>query len=278
LRAAVRPRLLVVLIVLLGMAALCARLGVWQLDRAEQRGAQVERRQVAAQEAAAPGPLGDVLAPQESFGGNLVGEHVRVRGRYEPAGQLLVADRVLDGRVGYLVLTPLRVSDAGGRAGWTGADPVLPVVRGWVASPADARALLTVPDGEVTVTGHLQSSEASGSADSPPGQTDAVSSAQLVNTWGGPIYSGYLVLAQSQPAQPAGLALLGPPTLGGGEGGNWNVQNLAYAFQWWIFAGFALFLWLRMVRDEAAGDGIAEPATEPAVADKPQQRPSVDVL
>ena len=29
-----------------------------------------------------------------------------------------------------------------------------------------------------------------------------------------------------------------------------NIQNLAYAVEWVIFGGFALFLWWRMLRDE----------------------------
>jgi cytochrome oxidase assembly protein ShyY1 len=46
--------------------------------------------------------------------------------------QLLVPGRSLDGRTGYLVLTPLRVrTDAGSTQS---AAPVLPVVRGWTAA------------------------------------------------------------------------------------------------------------------------------------------------
>jgi len=252
--------MLVVLVLLLGLAAVCVRLGVWQLDRAQLRGQQVERQQVAEHDAAGPERIGDLLAPQVPFRSELVGRRVAVTGTYEAHGQLLVVDRVLDGRKGYLVLTPLRVSDADGSAGWSGADPVLPVVRGWVADPTDAGDLLAVPDGAVTITGYLQVSEASGAGDTAAGRTDAISSAWLVNTWGGPIYSGYLVLAEVRPPQPTGLAVLGRPTFGGGGGGSWNLQNLAYAVQWWIFGGFALFLWVRLVKDEAAGDGEETPA------------------
>ena len=28
-----------------------------------------------------------------------------------------------------------------------------------------------------------------------------------------------------------------------------SIQNYAYAFQWWAFTGFALLMWLRVVRD-----------------------------
>ncbi|MGV8976995.1 MAG: SURF1 family protein [Cellulomonas sp.] len=268
LRAAVRPRMLVLLLVLLGAAAVCVRLGVWQLDRAEIRGESSAAQQLAAQEAQPPVGLGDVLAPQTAFTGGLVGRRVVVRGVYDAAGQVLVVDRALDGRTGYLVLTPLRVTDDRPRPAASSAatldatpvvaapeevpagTPVLPVVRGWVAVPDDAAAL-AVPTGEVTVTAWLQSSEASGRSDLPPGQVDAISSAQLLNRWGGPIWTGYGVLRASDPDQGDGLTLLPTPVR---SGTGLNVQNLAYAAQWWIFGGFAIFLWLRMVRDEASGD------------------------
>ena len=243
LRAAVRPRMLVMLVVLLAAAAVCARLGVWQLDRAQARGAQAERAEVAVTEGAAPVPLADVLAPQTSFTADLLGRHVSVTGTYEPAGQLLVTDRALDGRDGFLVLTSLRVSTGDGDGG-----PVLPVARGWVASPDDAGE---PPAGEVTLTGFLQASEAAGRLDAEAGRVEAISSAQLVNLWGGPIYAGYLVVADASPEE-SGLRLLPPPEPRGG--GGWDLRNLGYALQWSIFGLFAAVLWLRLVRDEARGE------------------------
>jgi cytochrome oxidase assembly protein ShyY1 len=257
LRAALRPRMLVLLVVLLGAAAVCVRLGAWQIDRAETRGASAAAGRLAAQEATPPVALGDVLPPQTAFAAGLVGRRVIVRGVYDAAGQVLVAGRVLDGRTGYLVLTPLRVTDQRSGAAPSAPDgaqvpagtPVLPVVRGWIAS-ADDSAALAVPSGDVTVTAYLQSSEVSSTAQLPDGQVDSISSAELLNRWGGPIWSAYAVLTTSDPAQSDALALLPAPV---GSGTGLNIQNLAYAAQWWIFGGFALFFWLRMVRDEAGG-------------------------
>ena len=48
-----------------------------------------------------------------------------------------------------------------------------------------------------------------------------------------------------------GPAQLPRPTIEGGTG--LNLQNLFYALQWWVFGGFAVLLWVRLVRDEAAG-------------------------
>ncbi len=252
LRAALRPRMLGLLVLLLAAAAVCGLLGAWQLGRAELRGEASREERAASLAAAAPVPLASVLAPQTSFRGDFVGRKVAVRGTYESSGQVVVPDRVHDGAAGFLVLTPLRVSSAGGAGEAAGA--VLPVVRGWVATAADASP---PPEGPVDVVGFLQASEQSGPAIAE-GRSAAISSAQLVGAWGGPIYTGYLVLSSSTPPQDAALALLAPPTMPGGSG--MNLQNLAYAAQWWIFGGFAVLLWLRMVRDEARGGRSSAPA------------------
>ncbi|MHA7132248.1 SURF1 family protein [Oerskovia turbata] len=250
------PRMIGFLLLFLLAAGVCARLGVWQLDRAYQRAELAEQHEIAEAETAGPEGLGVLLPPQSTFPGEIVGRQAWVEGEYEPDGQLLVAGRALDGETGYLVLTPLRVSDDGtGGESWadlSGA-PVLPVVRGWVPT-ADAAAL-EVPTGEVRVAGYLQASEADGDGDLPAGQTDSISSAALANAWGNPIYGGYLVLKESDPAQLAaadgGPRLLPRPMIEGGTGV--NLQNAFYALQWWIFGLFAVALWVRLVRDEAAG-------------------------
>jgi len=253
LRTARSPRMLLLLLVLLGAAAVCGRLGVWQLDRAAERGqaqAELDEQQAAQTE---PEPLADVLAPQTGFTGELVGRLVRVQGTFGP-DELLVVGRTHEGGAGLLLLTPLTVEDTGA---------VLPVVRGWVTDAA-AAASVPAPSGPVELTGYLQSGEAAGTGTRlVPGQVDAISPAELVNRWGGPMYSGYLVLAGSDPVPDPDVALLGRPTL---TGTGPALQNLAYAVQWWIFGGFAVALWVRLVRDEArsevedAADVVGDPA------------------
>lgn len=239
------PRMIALLVLFLAAAAVCARLGAWQLERAEVRGASAQAARLAEIEAQEPVPLEEVLAPQSTFDGALVGRRVEVTGRYEADGQLLVVDRALDGRTGYLVLTPLRVASADAEA--DGA--VLPVVRGWVPDGDVDGELVEVPEGDVTVTGYLQGSENSGQAHGAlaPGTTDSISSAELLGVWGGPIWTGYAVLTTAEPAQPAGIELLPPPTR---SGTGLNIQNLGYAAQWFVFGGFAVFLWVRLLKDE----------------------------
>jgi len=254
-RAATSPRMLGLLLVFLAIAAVCTRLGVWQLDRAVERAQINEAARVAQQQQAPATPLGDLLAPQSTFPGDLVGTKVRVAGTFDGA-TLLVPGRVgPTGEVGFLVLDRFEVTDDGAGA----AGGVLPVVRGWVA---DAAAPPPPPD-EVTVQGFLQARESFERADLPPGQLAAIAPGQLVNLWGGPMYTGYLVV--SDPVD-AGIDQLPPPTL---PGGGLNLQNLAYALQWWIFGGFAVLLWSRLVRDEARAEAEEQlDAQEPAEPDR----------
>ncbi len=256
------------LVLFLFAAAVFGRLGVWQLDRAVQRGeaAAAARAEDAARQG--PVPLAEVLAPQTTFTTGLVGRHVTVTGEFT-GEQLVVLGRVHDGREGALILNALAVPQDGGGVAH------LAVVRGWVRGPQDPAASELPPSGTVQVTGWLQVGEAAGSpaarspepvrspeaadrpeaADPPesaspsaPVGVDAISPAELVNRWGGPMYTGYLVLDSMEPAQDPAVELLGPP---GATSGGLNWQNLAYAVQWWLFGLFAVGLWWRIVRDAA---------------------------
>ena len=226
--------MLTVLVVLLAIAAVCARLGVWQLDRAQQSARDAEAAAAAAAQAV---PLGDVLAPQATFTGVADRKLVTAEGRFG-SDEVLVPGRERDGRTGLLVVTPLVVVDTGA---------TLAVVRGWVADPDDARTA-PAPTGAVVVTGVLQVGEpAHDDVALPAGQVAAVSPAALVNRWGGPMYTGYLIV--TEPAEAVGG--LFPAPLPAPPSGAWDLQNLAYAAQWWLFGGFAIAIWVRQVRDEA---------------------------
>ncbi|MCB2176239.1 MAG: SURF1 family protein [Actinomycetales bacterium] len=261
LRAGARPRMIAILVALLVLSAVFARLGVWQLDRALAKGEA--RAAAAAAEAAhaAPVDLESVLAPQTTFTSDLMGRHVTTTGVFGD-DQLLVPGRTHDGQVGALVLTPLRVSSTGA---------VLPVVRGWVPSVDDPAASAPPPADEVAVVGWLEVGEAAGQGGLPDGQTDAISPAELVNRWGGPTYSGYLVLDTVDAGQADGLVPLGYPARDGG-GVDW--RNLGYALQWWLFGLFAVALWWRMLGDEAREAAAAEAGAEAAEPDAEQARPT----
>lgn len=241
--------MVVLLVVLLLAAGVCARLGAWQLDRAAERSERAAARSAQAEVVASPVPLDAVVAPQRGLTQEMVGRRVLVVGEYLDADQYLVPEEGPGGAPGALVLTGLRVVEG------AGAGAVLPVVRGWVEGPPQdwvaelaPNGRLVPPPGRVRLVGALAGSEAAAGSAGDDGVLGSVSAGQLANLWGSPIYSGYLRLVSAEPAQAGPLtAVPEPPAQPGGLA----LQNLAYAAQWWIFGGFALAVWVRLVRDEA---------------------------
>lgn len=57
-----------------------------------------------------------------------------------------------------------------------------------------------------------------------------------------------------------GLVTMARPSADSGDGA--NLRNLAYAVEWFVFAGFALFIWYRMVRDEAIDRRLDDDAAD----------------
>jgi surfeit locus 1 family protein len=227
LRTALRPRFLALLVVALGLATLFAWLGDWQLSRSRDEAARQARAEA---EAELVTPLDDVLAPAEPVTGEDVRRLVDVEGRLDAASILVVPDRDQDGESGAWLLAPLVVGSTRG---------TLPVVLGWFPDRAPRPA---VDGGQVRLVGRLEQSEAPVGGQTPDvEEVPAVASADLVNVWEPPLYTAYLALTDTAPGlepvpesePPSGFAL----------------QNLSYALQWWLFAGFALFFWWRLVRD-----------------------------
>lgn len=72
-----------------------------------------------------------------------------------------------------------------------------------------------------------------------------VNVARLANELDVPLYAGYAIAETG-----TGLPLAKPPT----SKVSWTVglRNLLYAVQWWVFAGFAGFMWWRMARESVA--------------------------
>jgi cytochrome oxidase assembly protein ShyY1 len=258
LRTACRPRWLALLVVVLAAATGMSLLGQWQLDRARERGRIAEAQREARQ--ARPVPLAEMLTARQPFPVKALGRRVVAQGAWDAGAQLLVAGRTLDGRSGLWVLTPLRLADGS----------AVPVVRGWVAAASDLAAAPPAAGVPVGVTGVLQPSEppldlAPGeSSGLPAGQVARVDVTDLVNRWPYPLLTGFLVLQSEQPA-PSG-PVPAPVTVQPPKAGL-ALRNLSYAVQWWLFAGFGLFLWWRLVRDDHL-------ERHPPAAATPRDRPA----
>lgn len=215
---------------------LCFFMGSWQLSRFEAR--MDSHREVGNRvaENRSALPLADLLPVTQKTSGRLA----TATGHYED--QFLVPDRRLDDRSGFYVLTLLRTE--GGDA--------LPVVRGWLPGDARADAAPSPPSGKVTVTGALQASESQGSdgvrsgGGLPEGQLGVISAASLVNLVPYPVHDAWITVSRA-----SGELRPVPPTVPNGTGLDLKAfQNLGYTGEWFVFAGFVVFMWFRLFRRE----------------------------
>ena len=259
LRAASTRRMLVLLLLVVVVAAVCTRLGFWQLDRAGIRGqeaARIEREELMAAPAV---PIDEVLAPQSAFGMEQFGRRVSLEGSFDPEQQVLVPGRNVGGEDALMVVTAFHV-DGGPHDG-----AIMPVLRGWLPeeSLADRLEAGTAGGTEVTapppptglleIVGVLSDSEAAGESGLPEGFAGGISAGELAGLWGTPMYSAYLVL--EEPAQPGGLAPAPSPVEE--LDAEPNLQSLAYAIEWWVFALFAVAFWLKVLRDDVRESRLA---------------------
>jgi surfeit locus 1 family protein len=135
----------VVLVASLLFAALTARLGVWQLDRAEQK----NRAQQALNERRALPPLpAAALALQPTEAAAQHSRLITLQGRWQPALTVYLENRQMDTRVGFYAVTPLLLDDG----------TAVLVQRGWLPRDQADRTRIVAPPapaGRVTVQGRI---------------------------------------------------------------------------------------------------------------------------
>lgn len=260
LRMMVRPKWVLALLLALGIAAGFALLGQWQLERAVESSVVVERP---TEEVL---PFADVARPDVPTTQASTAQMVEVTGVVVPDDTVIVEGRLNDGVAGFWPVAHLEVTDA--------AAGGLPVALGWAADEATARAAadrFEAAGTEITITGRFLPSEAPvvPPEDGDPFAMTTVAVAQLVNVWADyddrPVYFGYVTAAE--PA--AGLeAIVSPPPELAVE---FNWLNIFYAVEWAVFAGFAVFLWYRLVRDAVEREREeAEQAARPTADRAPE--------
>ncbi len=217
---------------LLGVVALAVCLvgGFWQLGvyEARQGDAVDDARQV---ESAS---ITDVWSAGQPFTTDLQNLTVTVDGTFGPADQQLWVDGPgTDGRA--WLVAPFQVDGSGAS---------LLVVRGSASSP---RSLPAVPEGQQSLEVALQPSTGGGTPLDGDRTTTAVTVASLINELPVRLWSGYGIVTAGVDG-PDGLAAVDPPD----PDVSWTVglKNLAYAFQWWVFGAFALFMWWRMATEQ----------------------------
>jgi len=249
--SASRRRVLVLTAAVLA-AALTARLGWWQLDRARQK--LDLQASITARGQLPPLPQAD-LPRTDADAAPLHFRPVQLRGRWLAEGTVYLDNRQMNGRQGFYVVTPLLLASAD-----KPGDAVL-VQRGWMPRDfADRTRLQPLPaqPGEVLVTGRLAP---------PPSQLF-----DLAGAGQGAIRQNVEVPAL---ARELGLALrplsvqqTAPTQAAPGDGGSaerlpddgllraWPVVALdvgkhhGYAFQWFAISALVvgLTLWFQFLR------------------------------
>ena len=236
LRTALKIRWIAFLLFVMALAAVFAWLGQWQLGRAVLAAQPVDTvsEQIV--------PLEELQAPGEVVSEIAGGHMTEVTGYLEPDAYTLLQGRLNHGESGWWVV---------GRLITPGAS--LPVALGWSATEADAVAVKDALSAEAVAepsvfTGRFMPTEAPmvPSAELSPFAENTLSVASLVNLWpdfSGPVYEGYLVAENA----PAGLEVIEsvPPM----NEGTINWLNIFYAVEWIVFAGFAFYIWWRLVKD-----------------------------
>ena len=125
-----------------GALALFVALGMWQLNRAQEKEVIRDRVQARSRMPAIE------LDPASTVTGDDLFRKARAQGQYLPQYQVFLDNKVYRGQAGYHVLTPLRIR---------GSDTLLLVNRGWGPWGIDRRKAPAAapPVGELTVAGQL---------------------------------------------------------------------------------------------------------------------------
>jgi surfeit locus 1 family protein len=242
-RLAVTPRWLMLGVIALLFVVLAILLGRWQWERTQDiLGAErAALSQAIPIEQVVPAPAGGE-APAGQLPPEGIGRPVTLTGRYDPAMQVAVVNREHDGAPGVWIVTGLRLAD--GR--------VAAVLRGSLPS-ADAPGALP-PAEPVVVTGMTQPDEGFyADAANQPGTVASIAHDRLAALWGAALLPGFTTLTSQDPtARPAPTPVT--PTVQTSDV-PFPLQNFVYAFQWWLFAIFAMVVYVRWLlldaREEA---------------------------
>lgn len=225
LQALRQPRWLLAAAVVILLAAVFIRLGVWQLDRLEER--RIDNQVYQMRLEAEPVSLETLLDSSSDDLDSLQYRRVVVSGAYDTSQEVLIRSQVELGQAGFHVITPL-VLESG--------DGVL-VNRGWVPITMDQPPVEAAPvSGIVEIEGwvHLTETRPALGREEPEGDVDVLNRVdidRISEQVDEPLAPVYLVAATGQSELPVPVD---PPDFSD-EG-----PHLAYAIQWFAFATIAL--------------------------------------
>jgi len=203
-------------------------LGKWQLSRADEKNARHEQLEQYANQPAVTLPGTLVKLKDFEY------REVEIRGEYLPEHTIYLDNKTYQGRAGYHIITPLKVSNS-----------TLHVVinRGWIATGLDRSILPQVPEikGDVRVTGTVVSPELRTLE-----LSDKVTMGEVWDNFNLQRYQEVTGL-EMQP-----LMVLQKDKVEDGLIRDWDrpdsgaAKNLGYAVQWFSLAATAIIIFLVM--------------------------------
>jgi surfeit locus 1 family protein len=237
-----RPRWIAALVFALMVAAGFAALSQWQLARSVATGTVVHR------DTETVVRLSTVAKPQSPVTDRSNAQLVSATGHWLPGDYMIVSDRLNKGVAGYWVVGHFSAEVPG----TTAANAGLVVAVGWSPSEKGAATALAEIDATrtaptATISGRYFPSEGPEDSDFEKGKLSTISPGAMINLWRetdpAGVYGGYLVSAKTT----GGLTVIDSPVPTSDV--EVNLLNVFYAIEWVVFAGFAIFLWYRLVKD-----------------------------
>lgn len=228
------------------VAAVTARLGVWQLDRAAQK--QALQDAIDTRGRMAPVQYHELARDAEALDA-LLHRTVHLNGAWLPDFTVYLDNRQMRGRPGFFVVTPFALEDGTAilvQRGWLPRDPV---DRTRVQAPS-------LPMGNVALVGRMAGPpsrlyEFDAQVAGPIRQNlDMESFAQEHRLWLRPLS---VLQTQAQPGEGVGLEREWPAPVTG------VAKHHGYAFQWFALAllSLVLCLWFQIIRPRR----LARPAS-----------------
>lgn len=248
-----RPRWILALLLALVIAGAFAALGQWQLSRSVESAVAPDQQTEVLVE------LATVAEPQRPVTTRASGQSVTVVAGFVPGDYVVLSDRINVAGPGYWVVGHAIDADGASLAvalGWApDRDAAASAIRSLESTaprPSTPPSTLQLP----TLQGRYLPSESPQESDFEAGQRSRLAVSELINLWRDApeqVYGGYLISA----AAPPGLETIDAPPPSTEV--SLNLLNIFYAVEWVIFAGFAVFLWYRLVRDawEAEEDELS---------------------
>ena len=246
-RLALTPKWIGALLLALAVAAAFALLGQWQLERSF--------REVGTQNpsptASVAKPIDEVVTAGKPLTAGADGTRVSFEIMLDTKNSFVVANRQQDGELGYWLIANSRTVEGASLTLALGFTPDL-------ATAENARTKLV---GSIQAQAFLPHSGAFLATEAPlrqdpahPHLLQSLSIAQLVNLYSpeSPLvsYPGFVALDQ----QLTELELIDI----GAKAATLEVNylNIFYAVEWALFAGFAVFLWWRLVKDAVIAERL----------------------